>query len=59
MVSGKDESKQEVVVTPEMLEAGEALVQAWDYGSPSLTARTHRELALQVYEAMRRLSPDQ
>lgn len=33
------------------------LVEAWDYGSPSLTARTHRELARQIYEAMQRLSP--
>ncbi len=45
-------------ITPEMLEAGATLVQAWDYDLPSLTAHTHRELARQVYEAMRRLSPD-
>lgn len=44
-------------ITPEMLEAGRSIVEAWDYDSPSLSASTHSDFAKLVYLAMRRCEP--
>ena len=44
-------------ITPEMLAAGGAVVEAWDYGYPSSQSSTHRQLAAEVYLAMKRCEP--
>ncbi len=54
-----EESRQAgVLITPEMLEAGGLIVEAWEYGYPSSELLlTHRDLAKSVYLASKRCEP--
>jgi len=52
-----EQAGAEVEVTPEMLAAGGAYVEAYEYGTPWLGPPSHRDLAKLVYLAMKRCEP--